>query len=196
MKKFLIVSFLVLTSNIFFAQDINFGIKGGANYSNASVVSAKASSILSYHVGAQLEFKFAKFAIQPELQYSVLGADFDGNFVDSKARVGYLTVPVLAKIYFLKKLSVDVGPQVSYALNDDIKTTLSGVDLGDVLEVNKLDYGVVVGLTLNITDHLFIQGRGIYGFNDVIKNPNTGIPQVDSFQVKNRNLQLSIGYNF
>ncbi|WP_310556346.1 porin family protein [Flavobacterium sp.] len=193
MRKIILI-FSLVSSFFVSAQEFNFGIKAGANYSDASVVNTKANSILSYHLGIVTEFKFLKFGIQPELHYSVLGADFDGNVVKSKARVGYLSLPVLAKIYFFKKLSVEAGPQVSYAMNEDTEVSLSGINLGNILEVNNLDFALVAGLGLDITDHLFVQGRFIYGLNEVTKNTN--ISQIDAIEVKNKALQLSLGYKF
>lgn len=197
MKKYFLV-FAFILSSLLTAQSINFGLKGGATYSNPSIVNAKANAAISYFAGAQLEFKFSKFAIQPEVQYGVLKSDFEGNFVKNVSEVGYLSVPVIAKIYFIKKISVDFGPQVSFALNKKTQTSLSGVPLGDILEIQDLDYAAVFGLTFNLTDTFFIQARGVYGLNKITgKTDNATIDAVlETFEVKNRVIQLGIGFNF
>lgn len=197
MKKCFYIIIVLIAQNII-AQDVKFGIKAGATYSDPSVVNAKASATLSYFAGAQLELKFSKFAIQPEVQYGVLKANFNGNFVKNKTEVGYISIPVVAKIYFLKKFSFDFGPQIGFKLNKKTETSLSGVPLGDILEISNFDYAALAGITFNITDNLFIQGRGIYGFERLTGKTNNVFidPVLASFEVKNRVVQLGIGYNF
>jgi opacity protein-like surface antigen len=194
MKKIKYSILFLFTAFLCEAQSIKFGVKGGLNYSDPSVVNSKANSKIGYHVGGVAEFKFAKFSIQPEIIYSLLGAQFDGNVIKTDANVGYLSLPIFAKVYLLKKMSVEVGPQFSYAITKDTETTFSGASLGEFLQINDFDFGVSAGASANLTDSFFVQLRGTYGFNRVTKT--TGIPQVDAFVVKNRVLQLSLGYNF
>lgn len=184
----------LLASFLCNAQSVKFGIKGGVNYSDPSIINTKASSKIGYHVGGIAEFKFSKFAIQPELMYSVLGAKFNGNFIKSDANVGYLSLPVFLKIYFLKKFSIEAGPQISYAIDENTTTSLSGFNLGEILKVNDFDYGVSAGASVQLTEAIFVQLRGVYGFSEITKK--TGIPQIDSFVVKNRALLVSLGYKF
>ena len=51
-------------------------------------------------------------AIQPELVYSRQGARDKVNGDKLKLRANYLNIPVLAKLYVLDELSVDLGPEV------------------------------------------------------------------------------------
>lgn len=194
MKKWKYVLVCAMSALYCNAQSVKFGVKAGVNYSDPSIVNTKASSKIGYHVGGIAEFKFSKFAIQPELMYSVLGAKFNGNFIKSDANVGYLSLPVFLKVYFLKKFSVEAGPQISYAINENTETTLSGNNLGEILQVNDFDYGISAGASAQLTEAIFVQLRGVYGFGEITKK--TGIPQIDSFIVKNRALQLSLGYKF
>jgi opacity protein-like surface antigen len=176
------------------AQSLKFGLKGGLNYSDPSIVNAKADSKIGYHLGGLVEFKFGKLGIQPELMYSTLGAHFNGNVVKSEADVGYLTLPVLVKVYFLKRFSIDAGPHASYAITKSTNSSISGLTMNEFLKVNDFDYGITAGVSADITNHFFAQIRGAYGFNEVTKD--TGIAEVDTFEVKNRVIQLSIGYKF
>lgn len=194
MRKIKYAIFFLFTSYFCQAQSVKFGVKGGLNYSDPSIVNTKANAKMGYHVGAVSEFKFSKFAIQPELTYSVLGAEFNGNVIKSDASVGYLALPVFVKVYFLKKISIEAGPQISYAITKDTQTSISGNSLGEILQVNDFDYGFSAGASVNLTDHYFVQLRGVYGFNEITKT--TGVPEIDSFVVKNRALQLSVGYMF
>ena len=185
------------------AQTLKFGIKAGANYSDPSSQNSKISAPLGYHVGVLAELKFSKFALQPELLYSGLKINFNGNYVQSEVKASYLTVPILVKVTVLKRFSLDLGPHFSYALSKNTATSLSGVDLGGVLQINNFDYGVTGGVSANLTNHLFLQLRAIYGFEDITEkdsNPLLNVPavndQINSLIVKNRALQLSVGYKF
>lgn len=194
MRKIKYTVLFLFTAFLCEAQSVKLGVKGGLNYSDPSVVNSKADAKLGYHAGVVSEIKFTKFAIQPELTYSVLGAEFNGNVIKSDANVGYLSLPVFVKVYVLDKISIEAGPQISYAVTKDTQTSFSGNNLGEILQVNDFDYGVSAGASLHITSNYFIQLRGVYGFNEITKT--TGIPEVDSFEVKNRALQLSVGYMF
>lgn len=189
------------------AQTLKFGVKAGANYSDPSSQNSKISAPLGYHFGALAELKFSKFALQPELMYSGLNVKFNGNYVRSQVKVGYLILPILVKVSVLKKFSIDLGPQFSYAVSKSTDTSLSGLSLGDVLQVNNFDYALAGGVTANLTQHLFLQLRAVYGFEDITEkssNPLVNNPivtedvknQINALVVKNRSLQLSVGYKF
>ena len=100
------------------AQSIKFGIKAGANYSNLSVQSGSSSSLASYHFGAVLEFKTPIIGIQPELIYSSQGTKVSGL---NDIKLDYIAVPIVFKFYFTK-LSLEVGPQFSYLINENFST--------------------------------------------------------------------------
>lgn len=194
MKNIFAILTLVFVMNFTNAQSFKFGVKGGLNYSDPSIINAKASAEISYHAGAFCEFKLSKFGIQPELLYSNLAATFDGNVIDSNAKVSYIVMPILAKFYVIKPLSIDLGPQFSYKIDESTSTSYSGFNLGNFLKTNDFDFALTGGLSFNILEHFVISGRGIYGITKVTKP--TGYSVIDSFEVKNRVVQLSVGYKF
>ncbi|MCH7398387.1 PorT family protein [Belliella sp. DSM 107340] len=179
----LILAFVGLSGS--YAQGLNFGLKGGANFSNfeGSNTTVESESITSYHAGAFVELGLgSNFSIQPELLYSTMGANvtsFNSASNDFKNELGYLSIPVMARIYLIpNRLSLDVGPQVSFLMNERDNFSLE--------KSNTFDFAVSGGVTLHILGPLFIQGRYNLGLTDV---------KTDA-EVTNRVLQLSAGIRF
>lgn len=133
----------------------HMGIKAGMNVSNMSVDPQEledGNSLKSYAVGAWWNVPFGRrLALQAEALYSVKGdAESDDGYTAS-TRMGYIDVPVLAKIGFLHgspaRPSLFLGPLLS--LNVSAKSTLEGggsdIDVNVKDQVRPLDLGLVVG---------------------------------------------------
>jgi hypothetical protein len=187
MKKTILVAALLLaiSSNVQ-AQLVKFGIKAGLNYANQTGTNITVNSgnydkeaITSYHAGVVAEIKLLdSFSIQPELLYSTQGATYKYAAEEFKNELGYLSIPVLAKINLNKVISLEVGPQASFLLSERNNF--------DIKDANTFDFAVVGGLGLNITNHFFIQGRYGLGLTDASKDA----------EVKNSVVQVSAGFKF
>jgi opacity protein-like surface antigen len=178
MKKVLIVFLLCFGMSTVNAQMVKFGIKGGANFSNLEGDGIKGSNYTSFHFGALVEAKvFENFAIQPELLYSSQGTKVDAEGLKD-INYSYITVPVLAKFYLTEDgLSLEAGPQFSFLIDENVK---------DQFEGEKFDFGVVGGLSYNITKNFFASARYVVGLTDASRDA----------EVTNRVIQLSVGYKF
>jgi len=112
------------------AQEIKFGVKGGLNLSTLSGDSPNISGR-----GAVLEVKFNdKFALQPELLYSEQGASAENGQlvnIETKLRLNYINIPILAKYYLTKGLSVEAGPQLGILIDAGVQDTIDGVLQGE-----------------------------------------------------------------
>lgn len=167
-----------------YSQGFNFGLKGGVNFAdfNGSSVNFKSENITSYHAGVFMELGIAKgFSLQPELLYSTTGADisFADAAGDFKNKLGYLSLPLMARIYLIPKwLSIDIGPQLSYLMNEKGNANLESS--------KDLDFAFTGGVTLHLFGPLFIQGRYIHGLTDV--KPDA--------ELTNRVIQISAGLRF
>lgn len=178
-KLILIFAFLVLGLTQSNAQMLNFGVKAGANFASLDGDGLEGlETYTSFHFGALLELKvFENFSLQPELLYSSQGAKVNSEAVDD-INFNYVTVPVLAKFYLISnRLSLEAGPQFSFLINDNV---------GDQFESESFDFAAVGGLGLNITDNIFVQARYVAGLTEASKDA----------EVKNRVIQVSLGYRF
>lgn len=183
MKKVFLIAIVVLgLSTTLQAQSIRFGVKAGANFANQNgddVPDVDKEGITSYHAGLVAEVKLLDgFAIQPELLYSTQGASYKNAGEEFKNELGYLSIPVVAKIGLSKSVNLELGPQASFLLNER-----KNFDPGDA---NTFEFGVVGGLGLNITKNLFIQARYGLGLTEATKDAD----------IKNSTIQLSAGIMF
>lgn len=184
MKKVFLIAIVVLgLSTTLQAQSIRFGVKAGANFANQNGDTPPAfeskESITSYHAGLVAEVKLLDgFAIQPELLYSTQGASYKNAGEEFKNELGYLSIPVVAKIGLSKSVNLELGPQASFLLNER-----KNFDPGDA---NTFEFAVVGGLGLNITKNLFIQARYGLGLTEATKDAD----------IKNSTIQLSAGIMF
>ena len=183
MKKLILVAIMLFSiATVVQAQSIRFGIKAGANFANQNgddVPDVSKEGITSYHAGLVSEIKLMdRFAIQPELLYSTQGASYKYAGEEFKNELGYLSIPVLAKIYLSESLSLELGPQASFLLKDR-----KNFNPGDA---NTFEFAAVGGLGLNITKNLFVQARYGLGLTEATKDAD----------IKNTTIQLSAGIMF
>lgn len=180
MKKILVLFVFIFVSSVNVqAQLLKLGLKGGLNYSNLTGSEIQTDALTSYHIGAIAEIKLAeKFAVQPELLYSTQGATYNTILGDIDNELGYLSIPVMAKIYLNNTISLELGPQASFLLSE--KNDF------DIENQNTFDFAVAAGLGVNITKSIFIQGRYVLGLTEVSTTADT----------KNSVLQLSAGFMF
>lgn len=183
MRKLVLLTVMTLfgLANLF-AQEIQFGAKGGLNLASISGNnSGDFESVTSFNFGIMSEIPISeRFSFQPELMYSGQGYSIDNNTVE----LNYLNMPLIGKYYVTKGLSLEAGPQIGLLLsakneNTDIKDSLNSIDLGVNFGIGyKLDNGINFGLRYNL---------GLSDINDL-----------DGFTDKNQNgvFQLSVGYYF
>jgi len=120
-------------------------------------------------------------SIQPELLYVQKGAKIDTGFdeVDSKVHIDYIEIPVLLKASFgagSAKPNLFVGPAIGILMSAKVKTSVEGVDLGDLAEVdmkdelNSMDLGLVIGGGVDI-GKMLLEVRYEIGLSNLNKTP-------------------------
>ncbi len=177
-------------------REMSFGVKGGVNFAN---VTGKGfddrSSRTSFHVGALAEFPIQEiFSIQVEALYSGQGFEYDfrGPTGDkAEYQLDYINVPVLAKFYLSPSISIEVGPQFSFVVNEEFDSRplddSGDLDLtGTPAEAETFDFGGVAGLTFQTPSGIFATARYNHGFTDIVKN----------IDVQNSVFQIGVGYKF
>jgi hypothetical protein len=172
LKILLLSAFLMLVSNTVSAQ--KFGIRAGVNFSDINADGWDSDAKTGLYVGVYKEIPLVKgiLFIQPEVQYSQEG--FSTNIGDAK--LDYLTVPILAKVYVAKLLSFETGPQFGFLVNDN--------DFGDA---NSFVPSWAFGTSLNLPLGLSINARYISALDDTYNIPSTN---------KNQVFQLGAAFQF
>jgi hypothetical protein len=152
----------------------SFGIRAGANISDISGNGLNTDAKTGLYVGVYKEIPLVKslLFIQPELQYSQEG--FSTNTDDVK--IDYLTVPILAKVYAVKMLSFETGPQFGFVVSDNV----------DFTDVNTFVPSWAFGASFNLPLGLSINARYISGLNDTF----------DNISGKNQSYQIGAAFQF
>ncbi|MBW4359187.1 porin family protein [Flavobacterium taihuense] len=166
LKILLLSAFMVLVSNTLSAQKM--GIRAGVNLSTISGDYANSINQTGYYAGIYKEIPLVKslLFIQPEIQYSSQG--FSNDIADYK--LDYITVPVLAKVYVVKLLSFETGPQFGFKIND--KSDPNNPLIDPDFDFETFDPAWAFGASLNLPFGLSINSRFISSFNSVFKDAN------------------------
>ena len=185
-------------------KQFTFGPKIGVDYTNYWGEDVEHGGQLNYQAGLFMEYRFTnKFSIAPEVVFAAQGGKFTDKVswgeitlvdADVTHHVNNINVPVMLKYYVTPALSIDFGPQVGF--NVYSKRTMKaksdlvsgeGKETKDMKSYTKdVDFGLGLGLTYNISDDVFVQGRYNMGLTKVFDEGNA----------KHSNAQISIGYRF
>ena len=175
-KNWFVVLFFVQMS---YPQSVQFGIKAGANYANFTGSKINTNAIINYHAGIVAKIGLTKgLSFQPELLYTTQGASYETALADYKNELGYIVIPAMLQIHLSKSITLDMGPQVGFLLNE--KNNF------DLQKSNTFDASANAGLGLKITNSIFAQARYCVGLTKL--QPNSDI--------KNNVVQLSLGILF
>jgi hypothetical protein len=181
---------LLMLSTLSIAQsELTFGVKGGANFTGFHTGSSTFSSEFGINLGGIAEYSLSdRFSIQAELLFNQKAGTFtikdNSNFVLGSvvSKLGYIDIPIIAKIYIGDKFSFEVGPQFGFNISE--KTEFNDSEIES--ETNTLDTAIVGGFGYQFEQGLFIQARYGYGLSEVFEND----------KYKNSVISLSLGYKF
>ncbi|MGB7841507.1 MAG: porin family protein [Salinimicrobium sp.] len=213
-KKLLLAGallFVGISSTI--AQEIQWGVKAGANYSTLTI-DEDVDYMVGFHAGVLAEFPLtAKFSLQPELLYSLEGAKSEYNFKEEewiihskdKLKLGYFNLPVMAKYEVTRGLSLETGPQIGYLLSAKDEYEISANFPEDVKEsgtedvkdqLKKVSFGLNFGAAYEFQNNLFLQARYHLGLSEISDFDEGDQGLGDPDKIQNRGFQLSLGYKF
>ena len=153
------------------------GVRAGFNYANITGSDFDTDPMTGFYAGIFKEVTLVPelLFLEPELQYSMQGFKSD----NTDYTISYINVPVLAKVYIVKLISLEAGPQIGFKVSDNFPGD-SGNDLKTV------DMGIAAGAGLNFPLGLSINLRYIQGFTDIS----------DNAKGKNQVLQLGAAFKF
>ncbi len=195
MKSLLPLLFCVFFYSNSSAQQSRFGIKGGLNLTSFDGKYANQTSINSgFHFGIYTNVEAGnRFAIQPELQFSTQGAEFekDGDF---DIELYYLNIPLIFKIYPTERLSIHFGPQFGVLVSSNVK--FNGVELDNEEVFEPSDTGIALGLGYEL-EKVNFGVRYVAGLTELIfMEEKLGFPTDESTKLRSQNLQFYVGFSF
>jgi len=207
MKKLLLVAaFAVFTINFSQAQEVRIGAKAGVNFASVSGDETdRVDGRTSFHVGGLVEIPISEvFSVQPELLYSSQGAKseiiINATTFESKLKLDYINIPILAKFYVADGFSLEAGPQIGFLVSADQENEVTEGD-NDNLEIegegdvsdfySGIDLGIGAGVAYRLINGVFFSARYVLGLSNI--NDFDGS---DDFKQQNNVIQLSVGYSF
>lgn len=189
----LFLAFMLMIPAVSQAQ-AKLGIRAGLNATNVDFDQLPdRSERIGYHVGlfADLPILPDFLSIQPELSYSVQGANYKPLNSRERLELDYLNF-LLPVAFQLGSIDIQVGPFASYLItNPDYKIFNENTVIADAF--NKIDAGLTAGLSYNFNKFLF-GIRYNQGFIDVSKDNSKLL--LDGGSGKNSVGQVSLGYMF
>lgn len=207
-------------------QEVKFGPKAGVNFASINGKVTEEGETFEFnkgqtgfHVGAFAEIKFNdKFAIQPELLYSVQGAKIEESAslagmsydLETKWNLHYINVPIMAKYYVIPSVAIEAGPYVGFNIKSEMKSegtyTVAGVtenenDSYDFKKgTNSVDFGLGAGASFNMDNGFFVGARYNLGLAKISKDAKWTEGEVEfestKEDFKNGVIQISVGYKF
>lgn len=211
-------------------QEVKFGPKAGVNFASINGKVTEEGETFEFdkgqtgfHIGAIAEIKFnEKFAIQPELLYSVQGGKFEESGsetimgqtfayeAESKWNLHYINIPIMAKYYVIPSVAIEAGPYVGINIKSEMKYEGS-ISAAGVTEseneaydfkkgTNAVDFGLGFGASFNMDNGFFVGARYNLGLAKISKDAKwtEGDVEFESTKedFKNGVIQVSIGYKF
>ena len=182
--------------------------------------------VTSYSMGVFAVFKINdRFAIQPEILYTIKGNMYDVSFIESEdgfeqeveykseMKAQWIEIPVLGVFQLSPKFHLLLGPYFEYFLGGKnkldyaIRMTFDGESFSDSGsdridiekdDINNFGYGVVFGSGFNITPVLGIDARYSMGLSTIDKEPEEydNEEPYEIDDVRNSGLQLFLTYSF
>jgi hypothetical protein len=221
MKKQILLLISIIISTLSMAQLApRFGVRGGLSYSGIRGDAAKnLNSIIDYANGMVAARNHTGFfaggysttplsevvSIEPALYYSQKGYELRGNLnfkgmdflgASAKAQLNshYVDLPVVVKAN-LAGFQVFAGPQVSYLLKSDLRTTagMLGINLLNrnmdaTQQFNRWDVGVTGGVGYQFTNGVNLMASYDHGLSRVDANQN--------LNAYNRAVKIGVGFTF
>lgn len=186
-----------------YGEELTFGIKGGANYSNvydSKGEDFRADGKLGFAAGAFFAIPLGKtIGVQPEFLFSQKGFKATGTILGSPYKftrtTNHIDVPLLFVIKPVKFVSILAGPQFSYLMKqkDVFQNAYSTIEQEQEFEndeIRKNMLGFVAGIDINI-NQIVVGTRLNF---DLTKNAGDGTSTTPRY--KNVWFQGTIGYRF
>lgn len=208
------------SSSSFFSTEkvdggVQFGIRAGLNLANASCSenghSVSLDSRAAFHVGVIADVPLMQsLYVQTGLYLQNKGAKYEESHNGWKEKDTfkpmYLQIPLLASYRYdfsdAVQLQVNVGPYFAYGIGG--KAKMSEEDNGDTesweidffgdkdeetsMGNKRFDSGLQIGGGLTFAQRYYLGVTYEFGFANISK--------WDGTEIKNKNLMVSIGYNF
>ncbi|MEK9604416.1 MAG: outer membrane beta-barrel protein [Flavobacteriaceae bacterium] len=193
MKLYPTLFFFMIASQLGWSQ-LKYGIKGGLNFDSAGEIKLVSEQLQKegnldsksgFHVGAYAEVDFLIFYLRPELQYTKVSNQFEGNTIENDR----IELPVSLGVTVFGPLSFFLGPTAFYSLSQQSE------ELNFEAVKSKTSLGMHVGTRVQLGP-IGVDLRYERGFSAVESRllSEAGLPTTG--QIDTRANQFTIGVSF
>lgn len=203
MKKILfLITFITAVS----VQAQYVGVKAGFNYVNLKGEVSNDAKIREGHgfyAGVTLDVPLSKlFSIQAEGAFSRISSKIESPSIGSATlTLDYLSVSALAKVNVYKGLSIYIGPQLNFLLNNhDFKFVKSEsvVNVED-RAIDKFDLSAITGISYKTKSNYVFELRIAKGLTNILESSNKSLINTkfsSNYDFKTQIISAGIGYIF
>ncbi len=221
MKKLLCIGALFLLFTTISQAQVRFGVRAGLNAArwqgkatqNIQGMTQLTGGVTStrtvpgFHAGGYVNLPITDFlSVEPGLFYSQKGYSMTGNFTSDRLeflnaqatvtnQAHYIDMPVLAKVYLAEGFHLFAGPQVSYLVNNTVRTranvlgfSLLNQEFNTTGNFERLDVAISGGMGYRFGNGFNLQAGYDYGLRRLDAR--------NSFDTFNRVVKVSLGYEF
>lgn len=198
---FLATLVTIISATSIYAQSddstTQFGVKGGVNLSNITGDDVgELDSRTSFHLGLFLEIPISeRFSFQPEVLYSGQGFNLNDK---AEYKLDYIQVPLMAKVYIVKGLYAEAGPQFGFKVKEEVDYKSGAI--GGTIEVDpddsvikNFDTNLALGAGYKFDNGFSLSARYNLGLTSIVKEDAVLIGDAD---VKNAVWQFGVGFSF
>ena len=134
------------------------------------------------------------FGLSAAVMYSQQGAK--AKNYDVKVNTEYINIPVMAKFYVTKGLSLNVGLQPGFMTKAKAKGDGRTIDVKS--NCNKVDFSIPMSIAYEFENGLSFEARYATGLTNVGKDAfdSTSSSWDKAYQNKNEVFMLTVGYKF
>ena len=130
-----------------------------------------------------------KFGVQPELLFSMQGANWDFQGDDGKFKYNYLNLPVLLRYNITEMISIHAGPQIGFLMSADAED--EDGDSEDIKDsVKGTDFAGATGVEFDLPNGIGFGARYVLGFTNLSEDDG----DFEGLEIKNRSIQLYVKY--
>jgi Outer membrane protein beta-barrel domain len=218
MKKIILSLSILAIATLSANAQIKFGLKAGANVSNIigdhslsadeteDENSLQFTTKFGFNAGAFVNLPIkGKFSIQPEVIYSLQGANYkitntdelsgDQTVSTGHLNLTYVQVPILAKLTFAHKFYLQTGPQLGFLMSAKDKFSGGTADVKSNYQSIDFAWGIGLGYTLPMGVGFDIRyDLGITAVDKTSSDDNSGADS--GLKDHNSNLQVGVFYQF
>ncbi|MFI3298987.1 MAG: porin family protein [Rikenellaceae bacterium] len=182
-------------------QVINFGVKAGVNLAYAgSLTNFSTEGGMNFTGGVFLEFRPLRFiGINAEALYRASNFDITGDIIDGvntklNVKLNAIDVPIMAKLYLIGGLSVNVGVMPTFLLPSGMQTS-EGQELDT--DFNSVGVSIPVGLSCQLGFGLLLDLRYNFGLTNINSISEIGtLTHNITENMKGETIALTLGWRF